>query len=236
MAPLGAGLARMTGEPRHPTGSSRSASAPGCSTSATSSMRRSMRASSRSPTPSTSDVGTVSTPSSDRSSRTRPSSSRSSRRGSAAADAYRLLVDASEAAGPEPSAGDRPPIEHPGPLWRERRSRPRQRRGPSRSRRRSRRGSPCRHDLPGVHARVRARLRVPRDPPGRAEPPAPRGTAHVGASGERRDRGPPDGRLSGRDARWLASHRPDRPARSGIHPRIPPARLAPGDRVRFVAR
>ena len=124
----------------------------------------------------------------------------------------------------------------PGPLWRERRSRPRQRRGPSRSRRRSRRGSPYRHDLPGVHARVRARLRVPRYPPGRAEPPAPRGTAHVGASGERRDRGPPDGRLSGRDARWLAPHRPDRSAALGLHPRTPPARLAPGDRVRFVAR
>ena len=199
-------------------------------------MRRSTRASSRSPTPSRSDVGTVSTASSDRSWRTRPSSSRSSRRGSRPRDAFRLLVDASEAAGPEPTRRAPAADRDPGPLWRGRRSRPRQRRGPSRSRRRSRRGSPRRHDLPGVHARVRARLRLPRHPPGRAEPPAPRGTAHVGASGERRDRGPPDGRLSGRDARRLASHRPDRPAALGSLPRIRRHGSAPGDRVRFVAR
>ena len=132
-----------------------------------------------------------------------------------AADVYRSLVDASEAAVPEPSAADRPPIEIP-----------------------VRYGGDDGPDLESVAARLGlateavvalhtgttyrvfmlgfapgfaylgtlpAELSLPRLAEPRTLVPA----------GKRRDRRPPDGRLSGRDARWLASDRPDRPAALG---------------------
>ena len=112
-----------------------------------------------------------------------------------------------------------------------------ERRGPTRSRRRRRSwpsmparptGCSCSGSRPAspTSAPSRAELSLPR----RAEPrtSVPAGSVAIAAA--------PDGRLPGRDARRLAPHRPDRRCGSGTQPADPPARLAPGDRVRFVAR
>ena len=74
---------------------------------------------------------------------------------------------------------------------------------------------PRRHPLHGVHARLLAGVRVPREPAGGPGGPAARYATDGGAGRQRGDRRAPDGRVSHRLAGRLEPHRPDRCAAVG---------------------